>query len=67
MTELKPCPFCGQKVTMIRNDAEGCFCIYHAEALPTRCAIEEPFVIITDDEEYARKAWNRRANDAEIH
>ena len=63
MTELKPCPWCGSEMVTVRNETEGVVLFWHGDFREELCPIAEPFVIITDDEEYARKAWNRRLHD----
>ena len=57
-TELKPCPFCG------------------CEAVTTTSILDEHYVICTNctcagpggwSEQEAIEAWNRRAEDADLH
>lgn len=58
--ELKPCPFCGAKVSMTYNSAENAFCIWHER---TACLLEEPIKIngaFVKSLAEAAKAWNRR-------
>ena len=57
---LKPCPFCGGKVSMTYNTGESAFCIWHDGA---ECVLEEPFkidVACAKSFAEAAKAWNRR-------
>ena len=68
MTEkLKPCPFCGAKVSMTYNSAEEAFCVWHKG---DSCALAEPIKI---DGEFvkslaeAAEAWNRRVEDGKVH
>ena len=58
--ELKPCPFCGSADVQKEYDSE----------LPfnrVRCNNCESSSGIYDDMKYAVEAWNRRANDEQIH
>lgn len=88
MSELKPCPFCGGKASVMDNANEevsyGAFG-YGTRGYPTwyRCyctecgAAGEPVRIEKGGEnntfyekytkEKAIEAWNRRANDEQIH
>ena len=55
MTELKPCPFCGGKASLIRyHNIKGgyCYCTVCKTRKPNSLTIEE-----------AIEAWNRRAED----
>ena len=69
MTELKPCPFCGGSVSMVLNQFEGSYMVFHNSIEP--CLVCEPFEIamnaVVKNREDAIRAWNRRSNDAEIH
>ena len=67
MTELKPCPFCGGKVTMVYNSMDNAFKVYHSSSFDAMdCPVIEP-IMLGDLEimslKGAREAWNRRAND----
>lgn len=58
--ELKPCPFCGAKVSMTYNSAENAYSIWHER---TACMLEEPIKIngaFVKSLTEAAKAWNRR-------
>ena len=64
MEQLKPCPFCGSKVTMTYNSYSNTFNVYHDREA---CALYEPILIdgyLVKSLSEAAKAWNRRANDA---
>ena len=64
MSELKPCPFCGRKVSMEYNSRDNVFKVYHSrlsDALD--CPIVEPIRLVGLNIERAEEAWNRRAND----
>lgn len=58
--ELKPCPFCGRKVSMTYCGADNTYNVYHkGEA----CAMFEPMLIdgyLCKSYEDAAEAWNRR-------
>lgn len=61
MIELKPCPFCGEQVTLsIAKDYTGK--IIYADITCDRCKA----YIGRGDREEAIEAWNRRVTD-EIH
>lgn len=65
--ELKPCPFCGAKVSMTYNSADNTFNFWH---IGTSCALAEPIKI---DGEFvkslaeAAEAWNRRVEYGKVH
>lgn len=64
MSDLKPCPFCGQPVSMIYNSFENVFKIYHAgSAIEGMCRIIEPIMLTGRSIADAREAWNRRASN----
>ena len=69
MNELKPCPFCGGKMSMTYSSFDNMFHFYHRGKI-VRCYAKEP---IDFDGDYvhslkeAAEAWNRRANDEQIH
>ena len=56
MAELKPCPFCGGKASVMRyhhiNNASYCYC--------TSCKVRMPNMLTKED---AIAAWNRMAKD----
>ena len=57
---LKPCPFCGGKVSMTYHSAESAFCIWH---IGVSCAVREPIEIdgvFVKSLAEAAEAWNRR-------
>lgn len=63
MIVLKPCPFCGSRVSLTYHSADNTFNFWHTDA--TYCAAEEP--IQFDGEKVkslkeAAYAWNRRVN-----
>lgn len=67
MERLKPCPFCGGKVSVTYNSAERAFCFWHETV---SCVIEEPFKIdraFAGNLEEAAEVWNRRNEDGEVH
>lgn len=56
---LKPCPFCGSKVSMTYHSGENAFCIWHIGG--ELCEIEEPIKIDgVKSLAEAAEAWNRR-------
>ena len=65
MAELKPCPFCGGSVSMVLNQFEESYMVYHKSIEP--CLVGEPFEIpmnaVVKNREDAIRAWNRRANN----
>ena len=70
MAELKPCPFCGGKVSIHPYSGLG-FMLHHAHEENPECPIASyecdggilGGVYIYDTEEQAVEAWNRRVND----
>lgn len=59
--KLKPCPFCGAKVSMTYNSAENTFRIWH---IGISCAVKEPIEIdgvFVKSLAEAAETWNRRA------
>lgn len=57
---LKPCPFCGGKVSMVYNSFAHAFRVYHSEK--KECFIGEPIEIYGPKSlQEAAEAWNRRA------
>jgi hypothetical protein len=60
--ELKPCPFCGSKVSITYSSLNNTFNVYHTNTL-IHCKMLEPIQI---DGYYvktlaeAKEAWNRR-------
>ena len=65
MDKLKPCPFCGGKVSLTYYSADNTYNFWHSGV--NSCAAADP---IRFDGEYvkslkeAAEAWNRRASDA---
>ena len=62
-TKLKPCPFCGVKVSMTYNAADNTFNFWH---IGTSCALVEPIRIDGDlvkNIAEAVEAWNRRVEE----
>lgn len=57
MAELKPCPFCGGEAEVFEDD--GAFGVRCSNSI----CIGNDFKPMYDDEHYASKAWNRRAED----
>ena len=60
MKEIKPCPFCGGKMSVTYNSL-GTFNFWHIE--PTVCLCSEPFQISTDNAKTINEAieiWNTR-------
>lgn len=51
MSELKPCPFCGSKETILMKLSKGWTIICN------RCAVEGPYKKFKN---HAIKAWNKR-------
>lgn len=65
MTELKPCPFCGEKVSLTYSSWDNMFHIYHKGDL-IFCAVKEPIDIdgyFVKSLKEAAEAWNRRADN----
>lgn len=67
---LKPCPFCGGKMSLIYRSSNNEFHVFHANGQDAvKCPILEPFVIDaleTMSLAEARKAWNcRRVGEGE--
>lgn len=61
MKEIKPCPFCGSKMSVTYNSL-GSFNFWHKE--PVVCLCAEPFQISIDNAKTLDEAiefWNRRA------
>lgn len=63
--ELKPCPFCGSRVSMTYNSGANKFYVWHLDM--TECWIDEPISLPCGDgcgslDEAAEK-WNRRAGN----
>lgn len=63
MTELKPCPFCGDKPTvkMHKNRYSDWWIVSCPKCHITQTGNAHEFRF------EAVEAWNRRANDVEIH
>ena len=61
MENLKPCPFCGENVTIDKAKTIG-WAILHNSIMST-CLLHLPIVIVGVEKEYAIAKWNRRAND----
>lgn len=59
MAELKPCPFCGGKPTVVNDDQMIWFYI---SCLNVRCPITVQGEWHSDFEK-AKEEWNRRAED----
>lgn len=70
MAELKPCPFCGGKVSIVLYSGLG-FMLHHAHEDNPECPIASyecdggilGGVYIYGTEEQAVEAWDRRVND----
>lgn len=64
IVELKPCPFCGGKVTMTYGSFSKTFNIWHKNR---KCEFAEPIQIDADDVvdslSKATEVWNRRVKD----
>lgn len=60
MTELKPCPFCGDTYILIRKTKDYKYTI-GCNTLNCICLHTKGLVYKT--EEQATKTWNRRVND----
>ena len=59
--ELKPCPFCGGKADICKDEHIG---TYRVECQNTRCPCI-PSTWFCETKEDAVKLWNRRANNDE--
>jgi hypothetical protein len=65
MEKLKPCPFCGSRVSITYNSGEDAFAVWHTQIAP--CFIE-PLWISGDNAKTLSEAyafWNRRAERSE--
>jgi hypothetical protein len=68
MAELKPCPFCGGKVSIVLSYSGLGFMLHHAHEENPGCPIASyecdggilGGVYIYDTEEQATEAWNKR-------
>lgn len=63
--ELKPCPFCGRKVSLTYSSHDNMFNFWHSES-PITCFAAEPIQFdgsLVKSLKEAAEAWNRRAND----
>ena len=63
---LKPCPFCGGKVSMIYSSLDNMYHVYHRDSYG--CAIKEPINIeVTRARSLAdaKREWNKRAGEQE--
>lgn len=64
MAELKTCPFCGGKVSMVYNSFDKAFKFYHVNAeYSLTCPIIEPIMIDAVSLADAAECWNRRVNE----
>ena len=64
MEELKPCPFCGVKVSLTYHSADNTYNFWHKGV--NSCAAKDPIEFDGDmvkSLKEASDAWNRRAND----
>lgn len=65
MSKLKPCPFCGHKVTLTYSSFDNMFNFWHSENGPITCFAAEPIQFdgyFVKSLEEAADAWNRRAD-----
>lgn len=62
MTELKPCPFCGEPnpIMRVRTDPHDLTDFYYVQCTNELCFCE---MGPARKREWAIKRWNRRAND----
>ena len=60
-TELKPCPFCGGEAEAFEDD--GNFGVHCKNYNCIGYDIEPQYI----EDGYAIEAWNRRAEDADLH
>lgn len=58
MSELKQCPFCGAKATMMERTI--CACTYY-HVVCNSCSAT--IGMLVDNEEQAAEIWNRRTED----
>ena len=58
--ELKPCPFCGGKASVINTTALGLDC---KSVMCRKCKAKVNFFNGTNSEERAINAWNRRCDN----
>jgi Lar family restriction alleviation protein len=58
--ELKPCPFCGGRVEIIKNHLYGTVVGYTPYCQKCGCELKQ-----YGSKQNAEKAWNRRATDGE--
>ena len=65
MTNLKPCPFCGDSVNITYMSFENVFAIWHNNKV---CSLIEPQYISGEDAKSlseARDIWNKRSDKGE--
>lgn len=66
MMELKPCPFCGGKVSLTYSSYDNMFNFWHSENGPITCFAAEPIEFDgywVKSLKEAADAWNRRADN----
>lgn len=64
MSELKPCPFCGRKVSMEYNSRYNVFKVYHSRSSDALdCPIVDPIRLVGLNLKRATEEWNKRANE----
>ena len=64
MAKLKPCPFCGQPVSILYNSLDDAFKFYHKADAP--CPVVEPMMLKGISLADAAQKWNRRAGDKNL-
>lgn len=65
MAKLKPCPFCGSKVTMTYSSYDNMYHVYHRGDI-VMCAMKEPIDIdgyFAKSLTEAEDVWNRRVDN----
>lgn len=66
MYDLKPCPFCGGKVSLTYHSGDNVYRIWHHWGNSAECFIAEPIELPGNQLKSlseAAQAWNRRQDD----
>lgn len=63
MTELKPCPFCGEAVRMISRPEDDMHGFWHKSMTEGECPLRLGVFVHRVSKEEAAEIWNRRADE----